>query len=376
MQVSCSISSNHVSFPMQCSNYNCCGLRLADLHELVEHFEKSHIPRDAPIYPSNLPPNMPSSPGSSDNFPASPTLSNTSSNSSAASPSPISPTDLSIALPIPITVNPLSTPYSSLVLGYPQPKSVSSTVPDLPTMTSPPQFPNICTPPPFLGHGVGHHDYVGSGYEFGNEFTFQPTNHIYPNMYGYEYEYGEDYSRGPEGCDLDLSNPYVDVDIDVDMSGNGIHQNVENHDGHYETRSSSPLSSLPSSSSSSSSSFTVPNAPSTPPPTTPVRNISLSPHSLLHQPGKKRWDKGGKGYGLAREIQGKGGVGRGRGRGTRRVGSVTASVAPPKRREKAYRCPVSDSIYTLLMLEYFANDNVCSIWVALRFVSSIHHFSF
>ncbi|KAI0955636.1 hypothetical protein AcV7_006250 [Taiwanofungus camphoratus] len=56
-----------------CSNFSCCGLSLADLHELLDHFEEAHVivlGRDGrPVYPS-LHPEDPSSPAHEPTRPA------------------------------------------------------------------------------------------------------------------------------------------------------------------------------------------------------------------------------------------------------------------------------------------------------------------
>ncbi|KAH0832832.1 hypothetical protein J3R83DRAFT_11757 [Lanmaoa asiatica] len=52
----------------QCSNYTCCGRSLADLHELVDHFEETHVivigPNGNDAYPSPQMGSNPDSPSS------------------------------------------------------------------------------------------------------------------------------------------------------------------------------------------------------------------------------------------------------------------------------------------------------------------------
>ena len=37
------LTSRHMARRRQCSNFTCCGQSLADLHELVDHFEEAHV---------------------------------------------------------------------------------------------------------------------------------------------------------------------------------------------------------------------------------------------------------------------------------------------------------------------------------------------
>jgi hypothetical protein len=83
---------------IQCTDFTCCGLHLADLHELLEHFEESHVVVVAadgtPVYPC---------------FNKSTTL---STRTVSAVPSPLT---AAVAPAQP------RAPYSSLVFNYPQP---------------------------------------------------------------------------------------------------------------------------------------------------------------------------------------------------------------------------------------------------------------
>jgi len=120
--------SSHITFALhltgQCSNFACCGLRLADLHELLEHFEESHVLlfksadtdegaahtcRSWPNVSTNTQFPFPSSPVPPPLIPRA--LS--SSSSSASSPS-LSPTSSSLALSSSCPSTPTGTSANSL----------------------------------------------------------------------------------------------------------------------------------------------------------------------------------------------------------------------------------------------------------------------
>jgi hypothetical protein len=57
------LTSRHMARRRQCSNFTCCGQSLADLHELVDHFEEAHVVVIGPDgYPSSRMGSNPDSP--------------------------------------------------------------------------------------------------------------------------------------------------------------------------------------------------------------------------------------------------------------------------------------------------------------------------